>query len=958
MTTFVEGGGNQKISYKGGEEILDFSGVSEERKIRNDEGEFYPVLEKLGNDLVVIYTNDMNGLEPDSVKLVNYFKTGKSDIKLKLSTDGAAVDIKEFYVSFGYDDFQKGRTITGTFLNDDIDGSQGNDVIKGLDGDDYIKGNGGNDKIYGGKGRNTFVFQDGDGNDTIYYEGGEDIIDLSRVENLNAYEYGDGSRRTEAEKQGNDLIIKYTSSVDETTGKEKCDTIRLANYFKNGENSDIKVTFEFDDAGNQKYIDLKDFVTVDLTFDEAKSGQKITGTFWDDLIDGSNYNDVIHGGKGNDDIYGGLGNDKLYGDYGNNVFEFDVAEYGEEEITFKGDGNDTIYSGKGNDSIRLITDIPTGTFDNYGQPQTRPLTIEDLKISAKGNSLIIHYTDKDSIELADYFKLKDGHSVKEIELYTEDGSDTQKYTIDELLNRFHYTITGKENKKNSLKGSHLNDSIIGGNLADIIKGGNGNDTIIGGKGNDKSYGDSGENTFEFFNGDGNDIIYSGNGTDKIILNDIYEDDVIVTKNGNNLVFQYSENDSITISNYLKNPAASSVKTIQIGEEHYSIEDFINEKGYEYALKVNNSKKSVGDTIDGSKLNDSIIGSKGDDVISGGRGHDTLKGGAGDDTIYGGIGNDKLYGEAGDNKIVFKTYDGDDTVYMGKGNDSLLFAQNTLDNIRYEKSKNNLIIKYGEGDSVTVNNYFSTKNKSVDTIATIIDYDHPENIEKSVSLKDDIIITKTYGSVDFEGGYYIPADCYKGNNYNNLIVANNNRKLNSVEAGAGDDIIYCQGKQVIAKGEGGDDTYVISSLKNATGIYDTEGENYIQIEDKSSNVNLIFNVSKENDLGGYNGMYILNKSTLSSLIKSRNIDKVTSGVEVEEFFSNDGNIGNGVIHQIETSNGYYVTFDEVSRVRENVVSWLTDKGYDSALDAFERGDKSSINELVAIYQNIEWQQPEF
>ncbi len=1083
---YVAGGGNQKRNYKGGEEILDFSGVSEERKILNDEGEFCPVLEKSGNDLVVIYTNDVNGLKPDSVRLVNYFKTGKkSDIKIKLSENEDAVDIKEFYVSFGYDDFQKGRTITGTFLNDDIDGLQGNDVIKGLDGDDYIKGDGGNDKIYGGtgkntyafssgdgndtiysskgaqdtiifkdlsdsdsielsnkgnnliltygenkdtitiadyfknplnssvkqlefnngseinlselvnepilregdsenniikgwigndiivggkgsdrlyggKGKNVFVFKAGDNNDTIYYEGGEDIIDLRNVENLNANEFGEnGPLKTEAIKRGNDLIILYTLDYNEETNSYKYDSICLANYFKNGQKYDIKFILKNDAEGNPIYTDLKDFVTVDLAFDEAEKGQKITGTFLDDLIDGSDYNDVIQGSNGNDDIYGGLGNDKLYGDYGNNVFEFDVADYSGEGIAFRGNGKDTIYSGKGSDSIRLLTYIPTDGVNEYGEVQTKPLSTNNLRFSLRGDSLIIHYTDKDSIELADYFKVKGGHSVKEIELYDRDGVNTEKYSIIGLANSDLHQIKGKTNKRNSLKGSHLSDYMVGGNLADTIKGGNGNDYIIGGKGNDKLYGDSGENTFEFYNGDGNDTIYSGKGKDEIIIQDVGEEDVVISKNGKDLIFHYSENDSITISNYFKNPDASSFENIEMRNVERFVKDLISEKGLEYALKINNSKKSDGDFIEGSRLNDSIIGSKGDDFISGDRGHDTLKGGSGDDTIYGGTGNDKLYGEAGDNKIVFKNYDGNDTVYMGKGNDSLLFAENELDYIRYEKFKNNLIVKYGEGDSVTISNYFSSKYKSVDTIATIDDYNNPEPIEKSVSLKKDIIITKSlvnnYMLVD--GKHYIPADCYDGNEYNNLIVANNNKKHNFVEAGAGDDIIYCQGKQVIAKGEGGNDTYVISSLKNSTAIYDTEGENYIQIEDKSSNVNLIFNVSTENDLGGYNGMYILNKSTLSSLIKSRNIDKVTSGVEVEEFFSNDGDIGSGAVLQIKTSNGYCVSSDQINEVKANVVSWLSENNYASALDAFEQGDKSSINELVAIYQNINWQQPE-
>lgn len=762
---FNSASANDTIYSNGGEDTIVFEHLTNTDEINFD---------VKGNDLIIEYSTNKH------ITINNYLKNPNSH------------SVK--YVKL-YDEYSNPQIVPLFDLIASkpgiLDGSDGNDTLRGSALADIITGNKGDDKLYGGKGKNTFVFYDGDGNDTIYYEGGEDIIDLRNVENLNVSSSSENAQyKTEAEKQGNDLIIKYTSNFDETTEEEKYDKIRLSNYFKNGEKSDIKVILRNDEAGNPIYTDLKDFVAVDIAFDDAEKGKNITGTFLNDYIDGTDFNDTIHGGKGNDDIYGGLGNDKLYGDYGNNVFEFDVSEFWEDDVTFKGDGKDTIYSGKGNDSIRLVTYLPTGNFDGWGTPETRPLTVDDIKLSAKGNSLVLHYNDEDSIELADYFKVKDGHSVKEIELYTKDGLDTQKYTIDELLDINRNKIEGIEDKKNTLNGSALNDIITGGKLSDTIKGGLGNDII-----------------------------------------------------------------------------------------------------------------------------------------------------------YGNAGDDKLYGEDGNNKLVFKTYDGNDTVYMGKGSDSLLFAENALDSLKYEKSGNHLIVKYGEGDSVTINNYFSSKYKSVDTISEISDYDDTKLIISHISLEKDIIIGKNKSTLF--------ADCYVGNDYNNLIVANNNKKLNYVEAGAGDDVIYCQAKQVIAKGESGDDTYVVSSLKNSTGIYDTDGEDIIQIADKSSNVNLIFNVTRCGDLDEYTGMYILNKSTLSGLIKSRNFDNVTSGVEIDSFFDNNGSFGNSSIFRIETSNGYVGT-EEINAVRENVVSWLSDNGYDSALDALNNADKSSVNELVAIYQNIDWQ----
>lgn len=948
---FSEGSGHDAVySTKGAEDTLVFENI--------DDIEFES--HKYDNHLTIKY-----GDGEDRVTIADYFKNPDTN------------SVK--YVKLGGTEAPE-QSLADLLASkpEVINGSDGDDTIKGSHLASIITGGKGDDKLYGGKGKNTFVFSDGDGNDTLYYESGEDIIDLRNVENLNLFGTRNGSVSTEAEKQGNDLIIKYTSTLDEGTNEDKYDTIRLVNYFKNGEKSDIKVILRNDDYGNPIYTDIKDFVSVDLTFDDATKGKKITGTFLNDLIDGTDYNDVIRGGKGNDDIYGGWGNDKLYGESGDNVFEFDVSHFYEDgNVIFKGDGNDTIYSGKGNDLITFAgTSVPTGNVDEFGEPETRAMTVDDLKFSLKGNSLVIHYTDKDSIELADYIKLKGKHSVKEVEM--EDGT----YTIEELVAMHPLEINGKENKKNSLKGTFFNDVINGGKLADTIKGGDGDDTIFGGTGNDKLYGEGGNNIFKFSLGDGKDTIYSGKGNDTIKFDDsVAREDVVLTKSGNNLILQYSENDSITISNYFKKNADCSVHDIMFNNEspiyfEGYVNSFINSEGemaLEYAKKINNSKKSIGETIRGSLLNDTITGSKGDDFIQGERGHDvinggngndtlyggsgndTIKGGNGDDIIYGNTGNDKLYGEGGNNKIIFSMNDGNDTVYMGKGNDELMFGEHIFDNIHYKKSGNHLVIKYGENDSVTVNNYFSSKTKSVDKITHMDDANNLETTINSYSLKNDIIISKSegYDVVDFGDGYEVPADCYEGNGHNNLIVANNNKKLNFVEAGAGDDMIYCQGKQVIAKGGSGNDTYVVSSLKNLTGILDESGSDTVQIADKSSNVNLIFNVSTNNHLDDYTGMYILNKSTLSGLVKSKDLANIKSGVEIDEFFNNAGDTSAGAIERIETKNGY-VTLEQINEVKANVASWLSEKGYSSALEALAVADKSSVNELVAIYQQIDWQ----
>lgn len=912
--------------------------------------------DKSGNNLVIRYNGEwqertyteVDGTEVEISEYVNYktytipnyFKTnGKSDIKVKVNVcnpengdiieAGKIFDLKEIAtVSIAKSEIKKNQTITGTFLRDEIDGGEGkdtiygnsgndiiygnsgNDLIKGGNGDDHIWGDSGNDKLYGEAGKNRLYFNAGDGNDTIYSGKGEDTIVFETMNNAD---------NISVATKGNSLIINYGEN-------EVKDSITLDNYFKNRGAHSVK-TIELPNAESENTTySVEDIIArtqIKKNGVEDKKNSKLYGTFLNDVITGGNLDDTIKASQGNDTIIGGKGNDKLYGEYGNNTFKFT-----------NGDGNDIIYSSKGSDTLEF-----TNTAFN---------TSDDIEIEKKGNSLVLKYGENDSVELSNYLKNKT-NSVKTII-----DSEGRKYSLEELLSSKDFTVKveGNLTKKNTLTGTKFNNLIVGGNAADTIKGNNGDDYITGSKGNDKLYGYEGNNKFYFSKGDGNDTIYLGKGNDTIVFDEgISKDDIVLTTSGKNLIIKYSEDDSITISNYLKNSNTASVKTMQIAGEELSIADLISKQGYEYALKINKGKEIEGSEINGGRLNDSIIGSKGNDTINGGRGHDTIKGGNGDDLIIGGCGNDKLYGEAGNNTFIFNTGDAKDTVYMGKGTDTLTFNKSSIENIHYEKSGNHLAIKYGENDTVSVNNYFSSKYKSVDKIT--------DAAGNSISLNNDVITKGKYDTAidiwgDGDSDYFISGYHYEGNNYNNLIVANN-KKLNFVEAGAGDDMIYCQGKQVIANGGTGSDTYIVSSLKNATSIEDESGDNdIIRIAEKSSNVNLFFDVQKdETIMNDENGMMIINKSTLSTFIKTRNIESVKSGIEISEFFDEKGNLGSGAIERIETTNGY-VSLNQINELKSNVASWLAANDFSSSMTALEEGTKTQVNELLAIYQNIDWQ----
>ena len=881
--------------------------------------------DKKGNNLVIEYNGEWKKGEEDWVdakRLVipNYFSK-PTDIQVKayvaefdgefgpsMSEEPQIFNLIDIALNCSEFSYSRGN-LNGTALADEVDGRYCDEeeivlnVINGQGGNDIIIGGISDQKIYGGTGKNLLFFKQGDGNDTIYStKGAEDTLVFEDLENADNMSF---------EAKGYNLVINYGENS----------TITIVDYLRNPSDSSVK------------YVQFGHADRVTLAEVLALKPSEIIGD------DGAN---ILKGGLLSDKITGGKGDDKLYGGKSVNTFVFNV-----------GDGHDTIYYEGGTDIIDL-TGISSSSLN-------LDLGIDGRTVfdgTRQGNDLIIQYThgtNPDTIRLANYFKTGQKSDIQ-IQFKDENGEIVK----DDIKNLVTMDLVYEDSRRGqSITGTFLEDWIDGSDYADTIRGGDGDDNIYGGKGNDRLYGDAGKNIFEFSKGDGNDIIYSDkNAQDKIILTDVNQNDVVLTRTGNNLVLQYTESDSITIANYYAKNSICSVKSIQFvdGEVNLDtfVENFVNymgETNLEYANKNNYSRAINAQNIIGSRLDDSIIGSRYDDTIKGGRGHDIIKGGAGDDIIIGGTGNDKLYGEAGKNTFKFSVGDGNDIIYMGTGDDTLNIQNANIEDLHYEKSGNHLIVKYGEDDSITVNNYFITKNKSVDEIIAT---------NGTVSLDNDIVISKSseFDTVHIEtddGVINIPADCYIGNNYNNLVVANNNRKLNFVETDDGDDVIYCQAKQIIAKGGDGDDTYVISSLNNATEIEDEGGgKDILQIADKSSNVNIIFNVKANPDKNiNETSMMILNRANLNRLISTRNIETITGGIDIFDYFSEDGAFGSGAVERIETKDGY-VTLSQIDEVKSEVASWLTENNFASSVDVLSDGNKNQINELLAIYQNIDWQ----
>jgi Ca2+-binding RTX toxin-like protein len=560
-----------------------------------------------------------------------------------------------------------------------------------------------------------------------------------------------------------------------------------------GETDTLTVKNHFSSAAYQ--IDRFEFSDgVTLTVPElyalyplylSASADSVTLTGAAETVYGEAGNDTIRAGDGNDTLYGGEGNDSLYGENGNDTL------FGEA-------GNDVLYGGNGAD--RLVGG---------------------------------------------------------------DGNDT-------------------------LNGDADDDTLLGGDGNDSLLGGAGNDTLNGGLGNDTLDGGAGDDLYLLRVGAGQDTITNNDaaGIDTVRFEEVASNQLRqLAKSGNDLVIAYGETDTLTVKNHFSS-AAYQIDRFEFSD---GVTLTVPELYALYPLYLSASADSVtltgaAETVYGEAGNDTIRAADGNDTVYGGEGNDSLYGGNGDDTLEGGLGNDTLNGEAGDDTLLGG--DGNDSLLGGAGNDTLdgglgndaldggagddLYllrvgaGQDTItnndaagiDTVRFEevasnqlrqlsKSGNDLVIAYGETDTLTVKNHFSGAAYQIDrfefsdgvtlTVPELYAHSplHLSASADSVTLTGGAATT-VYGEA---GNDTVRAadgnDTLYGGEGNDTLYGGNGD--DTLEGGPGNDTLYGEaGNDTLAGGAGndrleggsGNDTYLFGRGDGQDVIvdYDTSGDN--------------------------------------------------------------------------------------------------------------------------------------
>ncbi|MCR4881893.1 MAG: hypothetical protein K6A44_08095, partial [bacterium] len=561
-----------------------------------------------------------------------------------------------------------------------------------------------------GTGTKTIYIKKGDGNDTIAFSGKG-----VNAKVVLAFDYDQDSPDFTGygfKKSGNNLIIERSwLNEDETT---KTETTTIKDYFKNKPDIILKRDSSEDEIPLSEFID-----GISINGNMSKENT-LTGTKYNDFINGGNKVDKISTGNGNDAIYALGGNDKIT-----------INGSGNKDIFIsRNDGNDTILFDLDKVNVNEKINVNIYFEDIYGLPEHTTYSVasnqEDLIIKNKYNAVGKNKALTQTITVKNYFgnTNKVNLTVGEMDVY-------------EILLENKGEVTVKDK---TIIGTPFDDEIVGTNKADTIYGYAGNDVILATKGNDKIYGGDGDDRYVydgFTNWErgvvanlGHDTIYNSNGKDTISILGIEENYTMANyfepnivhetsrvypsyvdnqfydrphwyKNGNDLVLSSTSNwnskytNNITLKDYFKaGKDGFGVKYLDNGEAKYIESDWLgywDDNGEWVPEIVRNENYEAINILDNAALcfdgnvtpdqiswlkSNNFTGTFMNDIIRGSSKPDVLKGGDGNDIIYGNFANgdkkDSLYGDAG-NDIIFAS---DTKAYGGTGND--IFVSDYLD----------------------------------------------------------------------------------------------------------------------------------------------------------------------------------------------------------------------------------------------------------------------------------------
>lgn len=645
-----------------------------------------------------------------------------------ISWSSATVLLENFLGGSGNDN------VTGNNTANLLAGGAGNDTLIGGAGLDTLKGGSGNDTLNGGNDHDTYIFFDGFGNDTIIDTTGEDILDFTAVTapltinlSLSANQITSGGNsvtisagtviETILATSGNDTIIGNSgdneldgglgndtlsggdgndtfietlgNGSDTMNGGNGTDTVNyddninsasitynadLGTVVRNGQ-MDTLISIERI-LGSDGFSDIFSAAGASVGFSIDLSSAVVSGLS-NGIVFASQFEYVV-GGAGNDNIAGNSSANNLNGGAGNDTI---TGGFGADTIT-GGSGDDTLNGGSDNDTYLFSTGFGADTVsDSSG----------------------VDFIDLRSFTTVITANLGTG-------LISADGGSS---TISGLAG-IESVSTGNGN--DSITGNTLDNNLNGGNGNDTISGGTGNDTLTGGIGNDVLSGDAGNDTFTETITNGMDTIDGGAGIDTVN----YDDNILTAQITYNM-------DTGIVSRNNQNDTLTNIETVIATD---SLLDELIVTSDADGISINLANGNVSGAFNGmlslqqfenvttGNGNDTITGSTAANLIITAGGNDTLSGGIGADTLQGGSGNDTYTNfQVGDGADIVDDLSGtNDMLNLGYFALSAVTFSGIDTNFDGDSNIDSLFVNLGNGQTITVLNYFNNASANVHACA--------------------------------------------------------------------------------------------------------------------------------------------------------------------------------------------------------------------------------------------------
>lgn len=718
-----------------------------------------------------------------------------------------------------------GQTFITLTSIENVTAGNGDDILIAGAGANTLIGGGGDDLISGGSG---FDFLDGGtGNDTVDYtysnsdlevdlvsETGrlvgaastEDVIDFENV----IMGGGDDIVIGNAE----DNIIEGGAGADDLDGNGGIDTLSYA-----GSNAGVSV-----DIGSN--IATGGHATGDI----IEEFENLTGSAFDDQLEGTTGNNVIDGGAGNDIINGENGNDTLNGDAGNDTISSgngnDTMNGGDGDDLLLGDNGINVYNGDaGDDTLQILGFTAGNTFDGGGDNDT-------FSFETFGSDYIANL----NTGVYDRVTMGQSSTLANIENITAGAGDD--------------ILTGNSND-NVLIGGSGNDTINALNGTNTVDAGNGNDTVIfqsgasllgsydGGSGTDTLDANavwSNLVTFNLTTGFVNfvgDFASLSNFENVIVSGDAN----IVGDSGANVLTGGSGENTIA--------GMDGADTMDGGADIDTLDYSASDAGVTINLQTNTASGGHADgdvisnfeNVDGSAFDDVLTTSDLGGIFNGGDGNDimTVTGGLNGSILQAGAGNDVLWSAVTMNSSLLNGDGGDDEIHLftdsglvgtgdvgngGSGND-IIFLESEI----FNQSAN------GEGDTDVLSLANLAGGYIVDMIAGTVD-------------DGDAMDNATFSNIENIIGSS-GADTITGDGLNNEIAGGLDDDI--INGGAGDDILdggFFGG----SSGTTGTDT-INGGAGNDVIIYSRDGTSGSDIDNNDGGAGIdTYSVTNLNDLG--------------------------------------------------------------------------------------------------------------